>query len=177
MNHTDRIEELIERYGLADGAKYGQPGSIRIGNMAAVKRDNALDELRATKAQVLARFEEKEAHEKRRKELISQIDGLAEIKAAKEDLALWHEEFEESFRNVGGMGVRPKPTYDINAMLEAHPRAAAYLKAEAKSYSANYELASIGAAALEEVIFGDYTEAMKKMDEAINSFTERHIWD
>ena len=182
------IEQLIRKYSLSLGInpKTGEEGLMA--NLNAVKRDNARDEIAAKKQQIMEYLKaeraekEREAAEAKRKaqerqERIAAIEGLKEIQDAIEDLNRWHYEFEKSFEDVGGLGVRPMPDYDIKAMRAQYPRADAYLKAEEEAMKSNYELSAIGRKALEEVIFGDYVQAITTMDAEIKAFVDRHIWD
>lgn len=182
------IEQLIRKYSLSLGTnpKTGEEGLMA--NLNAVKRDNVRDEIAAKKQQIMdflkaerAEKERKAAEAKRkaqeRQERIAAIEGLKEIQDAIEDLNRWHYEFEKSFEDVGGLGVRPMPTHDIKAMRVQFPRADAYLKAEEEAMKSNYELSAIGRKALEEVIFGDYVKAITTMDAEIKAFVDRHIWD
>lgn len=177
---TRTVKELIDRYGIraADGGKI----FVREGKLAT--KDNALDELKARKAEILehlaAEAARKEAAAAERARKIDEIEGLAEIKGAEIDLAQWEMEFSSSFEGpdaCGGLGVRPMPQYDIAAMKAKYPRAAAYLRAEAEAYKTNYELSAIGRRALDEVIFGDYNTAMDTMEKEIADFSARHLMD
>lgn len=175
-------KELISRYDIFDPQNGN--GTIGIRNKDAVMRDNAIDEIKARKAEIIAYFaaeRKAEADAKAERESrIAQIDGLAEIKAAIADLEKWNSEFERSFEGAnacGGFGVRSKPDVDIDALKQKHPRAAAYLRAEEEVYSGNYEVAEIGRKALEEVIYGDYEKAMDEMGKDIKAYVDRRIWD
>lgn len=175
------LKEMIKRYGLRLGVNaQGQEGII-VDFTAKMKRDNALEMLKANKPALISYFKAEKAENERkaqeRRERIASIEGLAEIKAALRDLESWHEEWEDSFRDVGGMGVREKPQYDIPAMKAKYPHAAAYLRAEEYSHKSNVELFSIGQKALEEVIFGDWKAAMEYMDRELSEFSNRHAWD
>lgn len=182
------IEQLIRRYSLSLGTnpKTGEEGLMA--NLDAVKRDNARNEIAEKKQQIMAYLKaeraekEREAAEAKRKEQerqerIAAIEGLKEIQDAIEDLNRWHYEFEKSFEDVGGLGVRPKPQYDLEAMRAKFHHADAYLRAEEEALKSNYELSAIGKKALDEVIFGDYKKAMENMDAEIKAFVDRHIWD
>lgn len=182
------IEQLIRKYSLSLGInpKTGEEGLMA--NLNAVKRDNARDEIAVKKQQIMDYLKaeragkEREAAEAKRKaqerqERIAAIEGLKEIQDAIEDLNRWHYEFEKSFDDVGGLGVRPMPKYDIKAMRTQYPHADAYLRAEDEALKSNYELSAIGRKALEEVIFGDYVQAIATMDAEIKVFVDRHIWD
>ena len=174
------IKEMISKYRIELAVKNGVEG-LMINGTAAVKRDNALETLRAMKPEIIAyiKAEKAEAERKSREraERIAAIEGLKEIRDTIEDLNSWRYEFDKSFDDVGGLGVRPKPVYDIPSMKEKYPRAAAYLRAEEYSLKSNYELSAIGRKALETVIYGNYSEAMSTMDAEIKEFTDRHVWD
>lgn len=170
------IDEMIARYGLVDcGDK------VRIDNHYHYLKDNAAEIIKENKPAILARLREIKAEKARkwqeREDRINAIEGLSEIKAAYHDLELWHDEFEASFSDVGGMGVRPKPKYDFEAMKAKYPRAAAYLKAEELKWKTNDNLSAIGKKALEMIIYGDYQEALEYIKTEEEKFVNGHIWD
>lgn len=116
------------------------------------------------------------AEERRRK--IDAIEGLQEIRDARADLSRWHDEFNRSFRNVGGMGVRQKPEYDFAAMEARYPRAAAYLKAESYEYASHYAKSAAGKKALERIINGeDPNTVIADMEAEWKAHCDEHIWD
>lgn len=175
------IKELISKYSITPGIG-ANSGNLIVRSASLAKKDNAVQEIKARKPEILAYFTEKREAEKRaaeaREAKIAAIEGLAEIKAAYADLAKWQREFEASFESdAGGFGVRPKPQYDIEGMLARYPQAAAYLKAEEEAEKSNYELSAIGRRALEAVINGDWEKAMETMQAEIKAFTDRHLWD
>lgn len=185
---------LIKAFGLVQTSRFTNGKTIYEDRIAArhfprgISKAAAAEILIPRKQEVLDYFKgQREAEEKARAERQAKIDaipGLREIQNARADLAAWNAEFERSFDSrygagVGGMGVRPKPKYDIPAMLEQFPIAAAYLKAEAESMKSNYELAAIGKQALESIINDPehYTDALAKMEQEHHEFAERHFWD
>ena len=178
------VPELIKRYRIA----IHDQSTLRIFEPELCKRDNALEEIRAKKLEIIAYITEQEREAERkaaeRRKKIDAIPGLKEIKDAIDDLDAWNYEFEASFDDrrgagVGGLGVRPRPTVDIPALKEKYPAAAAYLRAENEAYKTNDELSSIGYRALDAIIEDHtrYAEAMEKMEAEISAFTDRHIWD
>lgn len=186
--------ELIKAFGLVQTSRFVGGKVVYDDRIGArhfphgISKTTALEVLTPRKQEVLDYFKaQREAEEKARAERRAKIDaipGLREIQEAQADLALWHDEFERSFDDrygagVGGMGVRPKPKYDIAAMKKQYPAAAAYLKAEAESLRANYELAGIGQTALEAIIADpdNYAEALAEMEKAQHEFVNEHIWD
>lgn len=91
----------------------------------------------------MAYFAERDAAKKRDareyQEKIDAISGLKEIRAALADLEAWDEEFNANMeRGDSGVGLRPRPQYDMDAMRAKYPRAAAFLEAEKMSHSPHY---------------------------------------
>ena len=176
------VRDLIDRYNLYITTS-PTTGKECVGSAYAerIRRDGAADEIRAKKQEIMDALKADRAEKERqavdRAARVAAIEGLTEIRAAIDDLESWQYEFDKSFDDVGGLGVRPRPQYDIAAMKAKYPRAAAYLRAEEESLKTNTELAAIGRKALENVIFGDWQEAMATMDAEIDAFVKRHAWD
>ena len=172
------VSEMIEKYRiyLHSETQLGVKGSPS-------KAD--LEEIKAHKPEIIAELVRREADKKaafeERERKIHAIPGLDEIKAAMRDVAAWDREYDRRFDeyDVGSADMRPRPEYDIDAMLEQHPAAAAYIKADKAASSANYEIASIGQRALDAIIDDpdDYASAIDKMDAETKAFAERHMWD
>lgn len=181
------VEELISTYHIILKPDGNLSAAIRH-DIPAAERNAIIAELRSRKEETVAylRAEQEEQDRKfrEREAKIKAIPGLEELKAARADISAWHDEFDASFDDargagVGGLGVRPRPKYDFQAMREKYPAAAAYLRAEHEANSANYELADIGNRALESIIndYTQYAEIMARMDDEITAFTDRHMWD
>ena len=116
-------------------------------------------------------FEERQAK-------IKAIDGLEEIRAALADVEAWHSEFESSFSDVGGLGVRQKPQYDFDALYAKYPRAAAYLKAESFEYASHYAKSAAGKKAKDRIINGeDHSKVIAEMESEWKSYCDNHLWD
>ena len=112
------------------------------------------------------------------REKIEAIPGLKEIRAAMDDLKAWQKEFNDSFRDCGGLGVRAKPIYDFDKLFEAYPQAAAYLKAEKYADADNYVKSTAGEKALEAIINGaDPAETIATMESEWNEYCDKHICD
>ena len=80
--------------------------------------------------------------------------------------------------NGGGVGVRPKPKYDMDSLHAKYPRAKAYLNAQDFAASANDAKAAAGRKALEAIINGeDYARAVSTMEAEWKSHVASHIWD
>ena len=177
-------KELIKRYDIRDGEMMGKPGALFIARQDAVMRDRMLDEIKARKPEILAYFaaerEAKRDAKAEREAKIKAIEGLEDIQNAIADLAAWQREFNASFDGeyaVGGLGVRDYPHYDIDAMMQRYPQAAAYLRAKEYADKQNTELSIIGEKALNAVIDGNWQSAMEQMDKDVDEFTRRHMWD
>lgn len=176
------IKDMIERYSIIEG-QGARRGQIYISRADLAKRDGAVEAIKARKGEIIAYFaQQREAAEQRRREhddKVAAIEGLAEIQAALDDIDAWQREFDASFdsEDGGGFGVRPRPEYDLDAMKRAHPRAAAYIRAQEYASKDNDELSAIGRRAEAAILDGDYDAAIARMDEELRAFTERHLWD
>ena len=163
------IEEIIKKYNI-----------ISLGTQLAMdpKIKNNMDDLTFAKEhkQDIIDFISQKSKERQAK--IDAIEGLKEIEDAVSDLAKWNREFAASFNDVGGLGVRPKPDYDLEEMNRKYPRAAAYRKAEAYEYASHYYKATLGEQAKEKIINGeDYTAVIADMEQKWHDYTEAHIFD
>lgn len=175
-------QELIQRYRIAMKIdEHGQP----TGNLVVYRADKAaLAAIKAAKPEIVATLlAQREAGlraEQERQAKIDAIPGLREIEAARADLVNWKLEFDASFdgESGGGVGVRPKPKYDMDALNAKYPRAKAYLDAEDFSASANDAKAAAGKKALEAIINGEnHEQAIHTMNSEWETYCEKHIWD
>lgn len=175
-------QELIQRHSISLKLDdNGQP----TGNLLVYRADKAaLTAIKAAKPEIVATLlAQREAGlraEQERQAKIDAIPGLREIEAARADLVNWKLEFDASFdgENGGGVGVRPKPKYDMDALHAKYPRAKAYLNAQDFAESANAAKAAAGRKALEAIINGeDYERAVSAMEAEWKSHVASHIWD
>ena len=175
-------QDLIQRYRIALKLdEHGQPN----GNLAVYRADKAaLAAIKAAKPEIVAALlAQREASlraEQERQSKIDAIPGLREIKAARTDFVNWKLEFDASFdgENGGGVGVRPKPKYDMDALHAKYPRAKAYLDAEDFAASDNDAKAAAGRKALEAIINGEnHEQAIHAMNSEWSAYCEKHIWD
>lgn len=181
-------QELIRKYDITLKTELTANGFVPTGTLLArkadaCKRDGEFDAVKAAKPEILAiLLAEREAADRareERKEKIRNIQGLAEIEAALADLASWNREFQASFEGEsgGGVGVRPKPSYDLSAMYAKYPRAKAYLDASAYADAEHYVKAAAGKKALEAIINGeDYDEAIAAMKADWDEYIREHMW-
>lgn len=181
------LNKLIKRYGIKLSIEYRDgkripTGRLYVADGANAKRYGDWEKIVSAKEEIkailLREFEKEQQAAEERKAKINAIPGLKEIQAAKEDLENWHYEFEDSFKDVGGMGVRPKPQYDFEALYKKYPRASAYLKAEVYSRAANYAKAAAGKKALERIINGEeYDAVLSEMESEWSAYCNEHVWD
>lgn len=182
-------KELIKAYNIKltvkwDGTKYAPTGTLMITDGVACRRAGDLDAVKAAKPEILAvLMAEREAEERadqEHQEKINSIPGLAEIKAARKDLAKWNQEFQASFESEcgGGVGVRPKPQYDLAALYAKYPRAKAYLLADQYANSENYAKAKAGEKAVRAIMNGEDPEAtIAAMEAEWKEYTQAHMWN
>ena len=132
-------QELIKKYDIRLAMKwidgqYVPDGRLYIAGCQSQTQHGDFAAIVAAKPEIVsiltAEFEAKRRAEAEREAKIAAIPGLAEIQAARDDVDKWRSEFERSFADVGGLGVRPRPQYDFDALYAKYPRAAAYLKAD-----------------------------------------------
>lgn len=154
-------------------------------------RDEIVAYMRANKPAILQYLLEQEAAQARaeqeaakaraeREAKIQAIPGLSEIEHARADLAAWHEEWDASFdgEGGGGIGVRPKPKYDLKSMYAQYPKAVAYIKAREYSRSENIAKASAGETAVRKILAGeDYNTTIAEMEAAWTKYCMDHAWD
>lgn len=77
-----------------------------------------------------------------------------------------------------GLGVRPRPQYDMDALHKAYPRAAAYLEAESMANASHYAKAAAGQRALERIINGeDAAAALSDARAEWGAHAAEHMWD
>lgn len=178
------IDQMIDNYRitLSTDSKGKFDGRLRINAPQRMEADNARPAIAAAKAEIVAALQDRVAAHRRAAEeraaKIAAIPGLAEIRAARADLDAWQREFNASFDDVGGLGVRQKPSYDIPAMLAAYPTAAAYLEAESFASALHDVKASAGRKALAAIINGeDPAAAIDQMHSEWKEHISAHIWD
>ena len=157
-------QELILQYRIALKIdEHGQP----TGNLVVYRAAKAaLAAIKTAKPEIVSMLlEQREAGiraEQERQKKIAAIPGLREIEAARADLVNWKLEFDASFdsENGGGVGVRSKPKYDMDAMYAKYAKSAAGMKA------------------LEAIINGDnHEQAIAAMNSDWATHCESHLWD
>ena len=181
-------QELIKDYGISlateykPGVGFVPTGKLMVRRADLAKKDGYFNAIVAAKSEIIALLTAEEKARKEAAELrqakIDSIPGLKEIRAAMDDLKAWQKEFNDSFRDCGGLGVRSKPVYDYDNLCATYPRAAAYLKAEEYADSSNYVKSAAGKKALEAIINGaDPAETTAAMEAEWNGYCDEHIWD
>lgn len=147
------IEEIVRRYDLCRL----NPDKIwaRILPNEPAARAEIMANLRKRKPEILEYFAERDAAKKR---------------AARE--------YQEKIDAISGVGLRPRPQYDMDAMRTKYPRAAAFLEAEKMSHSPHYAKSAAGRKALESIINGgDYAQALKAANAEWDAYVQEHVWD
>ncbi len=173
------VKEMVQKYNIS---KFDE-GKIRIANMNAVNRDNALELIKKSKTEILEYIEreiaEKKAAADMRQAKINAIEGLKELKEVIRSWARYDAEFERRMNDECLSSIAPKkPVVTVDEVSAKYPRAAAYIKAENMSYASNYTKSECGREALEKIINGyDYNEALKEADEKWSAYCTKHIFD
>lgn len=172
------MKELIAKYNI----RIGGDGTQLAMDKRIAKNPEDLAFVKSHKPEIMAFIKaEKEAKQKsieERQAKIKAIEGLEEIRAALADVEAWHYELAASFFDVGGLGVRPKPQYDFDALYAKYPRAAAYLKAESFEYASHYAKSAAGKKAKERIINGeDPNKVITEMESEWKAYCDEHIWD
>lgn len=182
------LQELIKTYGISlatefkPGVGIVPTGKLRISRGDMAKKNGDFDSIVSAKSEIidLLTAEEtakKEAEEFRRAKIDS-IPGLKVIREAMADLEAWNREFDASFSDCGGLGVRTKPMYDFDKLYDMYPLAKAYLKAEQYQNASHYAKSAAGRKAIEAIIDGaDPNETIDAMEAEWNAYCEKHIWD
>ena len=152
--------------------------------MAVSPRDKAVKLLKAhpaemqeIKAALLAEQTEERETAERRRNFRATIPGLAEIEAADEAFFAYRRAFARAMDS--GDGVYPKPPKEnTDELRERYPMAAAMLRAESYSRSANYHKASAGSKAVERILDGeDWEKAISDMEAEWQEAVSEHMWD
>lgn len=181
-------QELIKTYGISlsteykPGVGFVPTGKLMVRRADLAKKNGDFSAIVSLKSEIVALLTAEEAEKKEAAELrqakIDSVPGLKEIRAAMADLKAWQKEFDDSFRDCGGLGVRTKPVYDFDNLFATYPRAAAYLKAEQYQNADNYAKSAAGEKALEAIINGaDPAETIVAMEAEWNRYCDNHIWD
>lgn len=171
-------QEMISKYNITLATE----GRIYISRGNAAKKDGMVNEILATKPEIVAiLIAEKEAAEKaaaERKAKIEGIEGLKEIEKSDEDWEEYHYRWNKYIAN-DGMGTAPeKPASDPKALREKYPRAAAYIKARSWDDCSGDAKSSAGRRAAERIINGeDYTKVIAEMEKEWADYCGKHVWD
>lgn len=186
MNPHDMIKEYDICLATSRNPKTGQwepDGRLMIRTHLSSQKDNAFDEIKANKPEIIdiltAEENAKKAAFEDRQRRIDAIEGLKEIIAAKEAVRKYHQDFDAAMDDEynDGVNLPSRPVFDFEEAYKKYPKAAAYLKAQALADKSNYELSAIGRKAVEEILYGDWQKALEMMNAEREAFVERHVWD
>lgn len=173
-------EQLVHKFSIfQQGDKIGTRNIPRDDKTKA----DLLGAMRSKKPEILQYLhdvKEQEANAMRERQAkIDAIPGIAELRAAIEDVNSWHREYSENIHSgASGVGLRAKPQYDLDAMREKYPRAAAYLKACEMANAANYAKAAAGEKARERIINGeDCEQVLSDAEKEWDTYVKERAWD
>lgn len=172
---------LIKRYGVAESGN----GMISASNADAAQQDGmekVVAEIKARKPEILAWFQSQRDAQAARQARIDAIPGLTKLRAAYAERAEYRRRFNRSFDGdyaVGGMGVGPRPTVDMEALKRMYPVAAAYLIAEDKYNSENFRISGIGWDVMEMIIASPrkYAAAMAMGNARMREYLGARMYD
>lgn len=180
--NNKKIETLISKYGLS--IKNNNVVSNRT-DYERAKKDGMVDEIKNSKEKIIKYIKDKERKQKEaaeeRARKIAAIPGLSEIRQRIAEEERYERNVSRqinSGQSVFNFGKKPASSSELR---KQYPVADAFLKAEAKRYSNNYEYAAAGAKALERIINEpqNYQKALDDMKKEISEATRRHFenWD
>lgn len=171
------VNELVKLCDIADAGN----GQLIVKNIIQGKKH--LEEIKASKPEILAYLAEKKATEeaarKEREAKINSIEGLKELKAAINDEEEYYNEFNRRMENEALSSFLPaRPEISSKDLAAKYPRAAAYIKAENWSLASHYAKVSAGKKALERIINGEnHEQVLADMEAEWSAHCEEHIWD
>lgn len=177
-------EELISRYGII--IPEGNEKKIRTTDPELVEREGAAAAIKAHAKEIYnilkARKAAEEKADEEHKAKVNAIPGFRKVMAAYFDMWKYNDEWEDSFEDVGGLGVRPKPKYNFKEMREEYPQAFAYIRAMKMEEKHNLE--SVAREAMEQILNGNWEQAVENMNKAEEAEKKReaewlnkHMWD
>lgn len=183
-------QELVKTYDIclatsrnpATG-RWEPDGRLMIRNTYRVKKDNALEEIKSRKPEIIevltAEENARKAAFEDRQRRIDSIEGLKEIVAAKEAVRKYHRDFDAAMDDEynDGVNLPSRPVFNFEEAYKKYPKAVAYLKAQGLADSSNYELSAIGRKAVEGILYGDWEEAIETMDAERSANADKHAWD
>ena len=173
LQRAKEIKKLIDKYNISQERdnNFKLTGRLVVHNVDVLKASNEQDLIKESKQEIIEYF---------RRIFGDKIEGLKELKRATAEIEAYRERWNASFDNeygAGGMGVGKRPEYDMKALRDKYPQAAAFLKAEELVYKYDYEQVEIGREAILEIVFGDYKKALVDMDEKLKKLATRIFYD
>ena len=159
-------EELIARYGIIIPA--GNEKKIRTTEPELVEREGAAAAIKAHAKEIYnilkAREEAEKKADEEHKAKVNAIPGFRKVMAAYADMWKYSDEWEDSFEDVGGLGVRPEPKYNFKEMRAEYPQAFAYIRA--MNMEEKPRLEKVAKEAMDLILDGKTEEAIKNMNKA-----------
>ena len=177
-------EELIKRYGIIIPA--GNEKKIRTTEPDLEEREGAVEVIQTRAKEIYQILIDRKAAEekaaKEHREKVNAIPGFRKIMAAYADMAKYEDEWEDSFNDVGGLGVRPAPKYNFKEMRKEYPQAFAYIRAMNMEEKSGLE--TVAREAMEQILNGNWERAVEDMNKAEETEKKReaewlnkHMWD
>jgi len=177
-------EELISRYGIIIPA--GNEKKIRTTEPELVEREGAAAAIKAHAKEIYnilkARKAAEEKADEEHKAKVNAIPGFRKVMAAYFDMWKYNDEWEDSFNDVGGLGVRPAPKYNFKEMREEYPQAFAYIRAMKMEEKSGLE--TVAREAMEQILNGNWEQAVENMNKAEEiekkreaEYLNSHMWD
>ena len=176
-------EELIARYGII---LTGNGKGIRVTAPYLMKRDGAEEAVKSSTKEIYQILVDRKAAEEKADEeykaKVNAIPGFRKVMAAYFDMWKYQDEWQDSFEDVGGLGVRPAPKYNFKEMRKEYPQAFAYIRAMNMEEKPNLE--KVAREAMEQILNGNWEQAVEDMDKAEEAEKKKetewlnsHMWD
>lgn len=176
-------EEMINKYGII---LTGNGKGIRVTAPYLMKRNGAEEAVKSNTKEIYQILVDRKAAEEKADEeykaKVNAIPGFRKVMAAYFDMWKYNDEWEDSFEDVGGLGVRPAPKYDFRKMREEYPQAFAYIRA--MKMEGKHNLEAVAREAMNLILDGDWQQAVKNMNAAVEEDKKReaeymnsHMWD
>lgn len=176
-------EEMINKYGII---LTGNGKGIRVTAPYLMKRNGAEEAVKSNTKEIYQILVDRKAAEEKADEeykaKVNAIPGFRKVMAAYFDMWKYQDEWEDSFEDVGGLGVRPEPKYDFNEMRAKYPQAFAYIRA--MNMEGKHNLEAVAHEAMEQIVNGNWERAVEDMNKAEETEKKReaewlnkHMWD
>lgn len=144
-----------------------EPDLIEVSNVSELKADNMVGFVKDHKKDIVHELKALKGEF---------IPGLKKIEEAKAEWNAWKEAFDASFESEDVTRLHKHPDSDLLDLRRKYPQASTYLQMKDLSNSEDYELATIGKAALEMVVDGNWKEAIAYAEKKQREFADKYLW-